>query len=456
VANDLGAGIYCKQADPTFTDCTISNNNATFKGGAIYALEASPSFTRCALTDNGAIYGAGIFCEDGGPPTFTNCVISGNAATQDAGGVHCYQCSPRLANSIITRNSAGAAGGGVFCGDGSMPILTNCTFSGNTAGTTGGGVHCNHGSNPSLANCILWGDLPHEIYVYTGIPSVVNCDVQNGTGASWFTTGAGNIDADPLFVDPDGPDDDPNTYTDNDLRLDAGSPCIDAGYNDGVPQDTADLDLDSDTAEPLPLDLDEHPRFVQDPDVPDTGEGNPPLVDLGAYEACSDDADGDGVLDCADGCPNDPDKNEPGTCGCGTPDTDSDNDGVLDCDDGCPNDPAKIAPGACGCGVPEGTCGGAPPIVIPSTGGPSEDENDENSELDTVSDEPGQDSGTTPGATAPMAPPGSVCPAVGALMFGLTLVGLARTRHSRRLAKTKRDGKSGQRAPNNADSLAAK
>ncbi|CAN2041068.1 hypothetical protein GMMP15_260026 [Candidatus Magnetomoraceae bacterium gMMP-15] len=52
-----------------------------------------------------------------------------------------------------------------------------------------------------------------------------------------------------------------------------------------------------------------------------------------------------------DECPNDPDKTEPGECGCGVPDTDSDGDKAPDCHDECPNDPGKIYPAICGCGV---------------------------------------------------------------------------------------------------------
>jgi hypothetical protein len=59
-----------------------------------------------------------------------------------------------------------------------------------------------------------------------------------------------------------------------------------------------------------------------------------------------------------DQCPNDPNKTQPGQCGCGTPDTDSDNDGTANCKDSCPSDPKKTAPGQCGCGVAEGTCSG--------------------------------------------------------------------------------------------------
>ncbi len=65
------------------------------------------------------------------------------------------------------------------------------------------------------------------------------------------------------------------------------------------------------------------------------------------------DTDGDGTPNCSDGCPMDPLKIAPGTCGCGVPDTDTDNDGTPDCIDGCPTDPAKIEPGQCGCGAPD-------------------------------------------------------------------------------------------------------
>jgi hypothetical protein len=65
------------------------------------------------------------------------------------------------------------------------------------------------------------------------------------------------------------------------------------------------------------------------------------------------DTDGDGTLDCVDGCPNDPNKTAGGICGCGVAYTDTDGDGTADCLDGCPNDPNKIAAGQCGCGNPD-------------------------------------------------------------------------------------------------------
>jgi hypothetical protein len=80
--------------------------------------------------------------------------------------------------------------------------------------------------------------------------------------------GIGNVNADPQFVDPDGADNLIGTQ-DDDLRLRAGSPAIDAGDNATVT---------------VPTDLDGNPRFVDDPITRDTGKGTPPIVDVGAYE----------------------------------------------------------------------------------------------------------------------------------------------------------------------------
>jgi len=57
--------------------------------------------------------------------------------------------------------------------------------------------------------------------------------------------------------------------------------------------------------------------------------------------------------DACDQCPDDPTKLFPGTCGCGTAETDTDHDGTPDCIDKCPNDGSKTEPGVCGCGTPD-------------------------------------------------------------------------------------------------------
>lgn len=61
------------------------------------------------------------------------------------------------------------------------------------------------------------------------------------------------------------------------------------------------------------------------------------------------DTDGDGVSDCDDVCPRDPEKVQRGACPCGVPDTDGDGDGLPDCLDPCDGDGTKTTVGQCGC-----------------------------------------------------------------------------------------------------------
>jgi len=88
-------------------------------------------------------------------------------------------------------------------------------------------------------------------------------------------------------------------------------------------------------------------------DLVELAQGAPDCDANLQLDACQADGDSDGAIDACDGCPTDPAKTAPGTCGCGTADADGDGDGVLNCLDGCPADPLKIAPGTCGCGVPD-------------------------------------------------------------------------------------------------------
>ena len=78
-----------------------------------------------------------------------------------------------------------------------------------------------------------------------------------------------------------------DTLHDADGRPQAGSPCIDAANNDAVPEGVTE-------------DLGGNPRFVDDPDTEDTGNGDPPIVDMGAFEfqlSCPADLDSNGAVD---------------------------------------------------------------------------------------------------------------------------------------------------------------
>ncbi|MCD4790820.1 MAG: right-handed parallel beta-helix repeat-containing protein, partial [Bacteroidales bacterium] len=265
ISGNDGSGISCNHySSPSLENVTISGNTAAGSGGGIYCYQSSPGLQNVTITGNSAIWGGGICCWDNSSPSLQYVTISGNSANNDGGGICCGNSSLSLENVIISCNTADNKGGGIYCGnsslslenviiscnsdcewgggiycehsspslenvtilgnsairgggiccwDNSSPSLRNVTIASNTASNEGGGIWC-YNSSPSLINSILWNDSPEEIYIYiSGSVAATYSDIQGG----W--TGTGNIDSDPLFVDPGN----------GDYHLQYNSPCIDAG-----------------------------------------------------------------------------------------------------------------------------------------------------------------------------------------------------------------------------------
>lgn len=221
-----GAGVYCVFSPLTMNDCNITENTASENGGGVYGRTSSlsidscnvtqniaynfgggifldtsisassyPSITNCTLNGNTAYnYGGGCFCVDSDThASFINCIIINNATLDGGGGFCCWASYLNLTNCAITENEADY-GGGIYCwGSYASMSLINCTIDSNAANWDGGGIYCD-GHSPTVKNCILWDDLPQEIYVESGNPSVTYSDVEGG----W--SGTGNINCDPLFV----------------------------------------------------------------------------------------------------------------------------------------------------------------------------------------------------------------------------------------------------------------
>jgi hypothetical protein len=312
--SDEGGGARCEDSDPVFLRCRIIDNNSGTSGGGVYAgWDSHPEFRACTIDGNSALYGGGLYVNNGSSLLLTS-RISGNEASHQGAGVYvsggqhainnCTVCGNSgigvvvahdaravLANSLVAENTDS----GVLCQNSLDPLVTNCTIVGNHDH----GLYCS--SNTAVSNCIFWGNSPDSIFHWSGALTVTYSDVEG----DW--SGTGNIDEDPVFVDADGLDDDPATWDDNDYRLLAGSPCIDAGDNTAGPADVCDLDEDGDVEEPLPFDLDDNPRFHDDVGTADTGnpDGVHPIVDIGAYEfqgttVFPGDLDGDGDVDIDD------------------------------------------------------------------------------------------------------------------------------------------------------------
>ncbi len=234
---------------PLIVNCTFVGNRANYDGGAVgnegSALNAY--FINCRFTDNSAVlYGGAAYNRSGAEPSYIQCLFNGNEGT-----------------------AANAHGGAIY-NHAAPPIITNCVFFDNQSGCVGDGIYNSQYSDPIITNSILLG----EDAIYSGgtsEPVVTYCAIQQSgfENPEWH-----NISADPLLVDPQQ----------GDFRLSQGSPCIDAGNNEALPSDIADLDGDEDLTEPIPYDYYGNERCHDVPEIPDTGNGTPPIVDIGLHE----------------------------------------------------------------------------------------------------------------------------------------------------------------------------
>ncbi len=247
----LGGGISCLDTSinligsPTIRKCAIvSNSTQNSPGGGVFG---NPTLEDCTIAGNSTLFnqnsGGGVF----GVPIIRRCVISGNSG-YDGGGVYVSGAGALIEDSLIQQNIAdeGTRGAGVYFGSGqgtlrgclivrnrsigsvmfqsqgagvhvfsagAPPLIERCTIVYNEIENPGvygndntGGVH----GDAQLVDCIAWGNEQNQ--VSTEVIGTFS-DVEGGL------SGVGNIDADPLFVDP----------ANLDYHLLAGSPCIDTG-----------------------------------------------------------------------------------------------------------------------------------------------------------------------------------------------------------------------------------
>jgi hypothetical protein len=213
-------GVYCSYSSPTLINCRMTGISSTHGGYGLSCWHSNASVIDCEMTSNGASdsSGGGAVLGNYSSPTFTRCTFAGNHGPDigvlGGGGVVCTAYSHATLNECIIRTNRcqGAACGGVYCDGTSSADLSGCNILQNHAEVgTGSGVWLYNGS-ATLRNCIVWGNVP-AAFGGPGILVVEYSDVQGG----W--AGAGNIDADPLFV----------AAASYDYHLTAASPCIDAG-----------------------------------------------------------------------------------------------------------------------------------------------------------------------------------------------------------------------------------
>jgi predicted outer membrane repeat protein len=303
-ATSDGGAIYNTGSNLTLKDGTFNNNTASSDGGAILSTGGTFNLTQADFVQNRATAGLGgaVFLQTTGATitqadflqnrsanggaiynnsnnvSVTNANFTLNIAdgSNSVGGAIYNQDSNNLqvTNATFSRNNAVSAGGAIYhvktvpAGQIDVITITNSSFSGNASGSgsaiSGQGDFGNFGAtfpttisaNAVIRNSIIWGNGGTALSNTFGTNTVTNSIVQGGFA------GTGNLNVDPLFVDA----------INDDLRLQSGSPAINAGSNASLPADTRDLDGDSNITEAIPLDIARNPRV------------NGTNVDLGAFE----------------------------------------------------------------------------------------------------------------------------------------------------------------------------
>jgi len=216
-----GGGMYISGSpDCNLTDVTISNCHAyNGSGGGLYCSSSTLSMLNVEINGNTSEYeGAGLYCSSS-TISMLNIEINNNSSDNHGGGIYTKSTNLDIEKSLIYNNLA-TSGGGLYLKDNSSIDILNTTIVNNSSGS-GTAIYAESGSSANLLNSIIW---QHTAPPFTGAGSftIDYSDVEGG----W--AGTGNINADPLFIDP-GNENFNLSWINFPIPDVTKSPCIDTG-----------------------------------------------------------------------------------------------------------------------------------------------------------------------------------------------------------------------------------
>lgn len=340
-----GGGILVSQSTAELSDLVVAANQGVI-GGGLMIDNANVQLDNVEFSDNFALFGGAIRVE-GGTVSISGSRFSGNQAQTDGGAISVFWAeqidivdtefetnsahgigaavavsnavfngqdlrfiangealptgyppgtgvsySPLVGGALYTANVSGQIdrvrmqgnaafrGAAYYAAGNSNLLLSNALIEGNQAGT---GIVLVNGSSPHLVNTTLVDNDGFGLFTTFGAQPVLANSIVSGHSSVAAQEIGGNGVTDVQFTLIDGSfnavslgdgvilDQAPLLDAESDFSPLPGSPVVDAGNNLLVP-------------EGLTLDLLGNPRFVDDPDVPDTGVGEGAIVDLGAVE----------------------------------------------------------------------------------------------------------------------------------------------------------------------------
>ncbi len=297
-------------------DTQFSRNTTSQRLACVLVSLSGPTsfseFDDCEFLLNEARQTGGILYLGRGDHEIRDTVMRSNSSTsltQSAGAVvtdmDVSTDSVNIQSSLLIGNSGAGQGGAISKLGEENLIITGSTIVGNSSGAPTSGAINAQQSPLGLRNTIIYDNFtttnfPEErtqVFVPFGVVVTADrCIIEHlGIGGGNLVVDTNSSSANPDFVDADGPD---NVYgnTDDNVRLQPGSPAIDAGNSLYV-------------GPLVNLDIYNQPRFRDDTGTPDTGipDGTSIVVDIGAAEFqgttptdCLPDVNNDGMLTPAD------------------------------------------------------------------------------------------------------------------------------------------------------------
>ncbi|NOZ09226.1 MAG: hypothetical protein GXO91_10205 [FCB group bacterium] len=222
-----GGGMYCFQSAPTISNCKFLGNSADF-GGGLWAFNSQIIIDGTIFRENSATEGGGIYAASS-TIELTDSILETNDAERGGGVFELYFTEFTNLRTFYYNNTADY-GGSIYSELDNCQII-NCTLTGNSA-LFGGNIYIGSQGSVTVLNSIFWNDIPEEVYFnqneFSGSFTVSYSDIDGGeAGVATNNNGVlnwneGNINGDPLFLDPEN----------DDFHLTTDSPCIDAGNPD--------------------------------------------------------------------------------------------------------------------------------------------------------------------------------------------------------------------------------
>lgn len=210
--DDSGGGIYCENAGPTITNCTIRNNAADHSQGGILSLYGSIAIIDCTIANNVARHssgGMGLF--EGEDIVVRGCTITANVAESSAGGgIFCSQSNITISDCTITENVAEhhvGGGGGIYLVDNNDVTITSSTIADNTTDDSGSGIYVAGNGDVRISDTTVTGNNGDGLggggimCRENGSVTIASCTITNNTvGRNSYGGGIALRDSDDVTI----------------------------------------------------------------------------------------------------------------------------------------------------------------------------------------------------------------------------------------------------------------